>query len=80
MASNQSATDKKATLQKQIEALHAQMQALDQEAIHELKLKLSDARQTVKILEDQLNSLTGKPAEGKPRARRERRPSISGEL
>ena len=41
------ATEKKSALQKQIEALQKQMEALDQEAIHELKLKLSDARKVV---------------------------------
>ena len=74
----QSATDKKSALQKQIEALTAQMHALDQEAIHELKLKLSDARKVVTDLEADLAELTGKPSGGL-KVKRERRPSISDE-
>ena len=73
-----SATEKKTSLQKQIEALQAQMHALDQEAVHELKLKLSDARKVVTDLEDELEQLTGKSSPG-PKARRERRPSITDE-
>jgi uncharacterized coiled-coil protein SlyX len=80
MASTPTATDKRASIQKQIEALEAQKAALDQEAIHELKLKLSDARREVKDLEQQLEELTGKPTAEKPtRQRRERRPSITDE-
>ena len=71
-----SATEKKASLQKQIEALTAQMHALDQEAVHELKLKLSDARKVVTDLEHELERLTGKPA-ALTKVRRERRPSIT---
>ena len=71
----QSATEKKSALQKQIEALTAQMHALDQEAVHELKLKLSDARKVVTNLEADLAELTGKPTGG-PKVKRERRPSI----
>ncbi len=71
----QSATEKKSALQKQIEALTAQMYALDQEAVHELKLKLSDARKVVTDLEHELEQLTGKSSTG-PKVRRERRPSI----
>ena len=78
MASASTAVDKKAVLQKQIEALQGQVQALDQEAIHELKLKLSDARKEVAKLEDQLADLTGKPS-GPHKIRRERRPSITDE-
>ena len=70
------ATEKKLSLQKQIEALTAQMHALDQEAVHELKLKLSDARKVVTDLEHELASLTGKSS-GAPKQRRERRPSIT---
>lgn len=72
-----SAAERKASLQKQIEALQKQLADLDQEAVHELKLKLSDARKVVLDLEDQLSTLTGKPAAGEPRAKRERRPSIA---
>jgi hypothetical protein len=70
------ATEKKAALQKQIEALHLQMDSLNQEAIHELKLKLSDARKVVQGFEDELEELLGKPVNA-PKVRRERRPSIA---
>ena len=73
----QSATDKKATLQKQIEALNEQLKALEQEAIHELKLKLGDAKKVVSKLEDELSALTG--TEAAPRKRRERRVAITDE-
>ena len=76
MATTPSAKDKKQTIQQQIEALQKQIEALDQEAIHELKLKLSDARKAVAQLEEELARLTGKP-EGEPRAKRTRRPSIT---
>ena len=79
MAAQPSATDKKAALQKQIEALQGQITALNEEAVHELRLKLSDARKLVRDLEDQLAQLTGKPTDDAPRARRERRPSITDE-
>lgn len=72
------ASEKKAALQKQIEALQQQAQELDQAEIHELKLKLSDARKVVTTLEHELASLTGK-SEGVPKVRRERRPSITDE-
>ncbi len=71
-----SATEKKSVLQKQIEALTAQMHALDAEAVHELKLKLSDARKVVTDLEHELEQLTGKSSAGS-KVRRERRPSIT---
>ena len=79
MAAQPNATDKKAALQKQIEALQSQMAALNEEAIHELKLKLSDARKLVRELEDELARLTGRPADDAPKTRRERRPSITDE-
>jgi len=79
MATNASATDKKAVLQKQIEALQGQIEVLNEEAIHELKLKLSDARKLVRDLEDQLGQLTGRPAGVETKVRRERRPSITDE-
>ena len=69
--------DKKQTLQQQIEALQKQMEALDQESIHELKLKLSDARKLVSELEDELATLTGKPAGETTKVKRTRRPSIA---
>ena len=78
MATATTAKDKKLTLQQQIEALQKQMADLDQEAVHELKLKLSDARKVVTNLEHELAELTGKP-EGAPKVRRERRPSITDE-
>ena len=73
-----SAKDKKQSLQQQIEALQKQMEALDQEAVHELKLKLSDAREVVGTLEDELAQLTGKSA-GETKIKRVRRPSITDE-
>ena len=78
MATATTAKDKKLTLQQQIEALQKQMHDLDQEAVHELKLKLSDARKIVTTLEAELASLTGKPV-GETKVRRVRRPSISDE-
>ena len=72
------ATEKKASLLKQIEELQKQAQELDQEAVHELKLKLSDARKVVTNLELELQELTGKHV-GLPKVRRERRPSITDE-
>ena len=72
------ATEKKASLLKQIEELQKQAQELDQEAVHELKLKLSDARKVVTNLELELSELTGKHV-GLPRVKRERRPSITDE-
>ena len=71
------ATDRKASLQKQIEALQQQMLDLNQEAVQELKLKLSDARKVVTDLENELEELTGKSTS--PRAKRERRPKITDE-
>ena len=73
-----SAKDQKLSIQQQIEALQKQMQDLDQEAVHELKLKLSDARKVVTNLELELSELTGKHV-GLPKVRRERRPSITDE-
>ena len=79
----QSVTDKKSALQKQIAELQEKMRLIDSEAIHELKLKLSDARKVVTDLEAELTKLTGIPgdtAAAKPRARRQRRPSISDDI
>ena len=73
-----SAKDQKLSIQQQIETLQKQMQDLDQEAVHELKLKLSDARKVVTNLELELSELTGKHV-GLPKVRRERRPSITDE-
>ena len=79
MASTQT-EDKKAALRKQIETLQQQLQALDQEAIHELKLRLSDARKVVRELEEELAALTGKPTAAETPSRRTRRPAISDEV
>ena len=77
MATNsQSASDKRAALQQQIADLNAQIEALNAQAIQELRQKLSDARKVVTSLEEELADLTGKPA-GAPKQRRERRPSIT---
>ena len=71
-------SDKKLTLQQQIEALQKQVQDLDQEAVAELKSKLADAKKVVSTLEAELATLTGKPT-GEPKAKRVRRPSITDE-
>ena len=78
MATAPSTKDKKLTLQQKIEALQKEMEALDQEAIHELKLRLSDAKKVVATLEDELTQLTGKPV-GETKVKRTRRPSILDE-
>ena len=72
----QSPADRKAFLQRQIEALQGEMVALQEEAVEELKRRLSDARQVVATLEEELSVLTGKPA-GEPKTKRIRRPSIT---
>ncbi len=79
MANAPSANDKKAAIQKQIEALQAQVESLDQEAIHELKLKLSDARKVVQNLEAELETLTGKSSTP-PKVRRPRQPVIQDDI
>ncbi len=71
-------SDKKLTIQQQIEALQKQMQDLDREVVAELKSKLLDAKKVVSQLETELATLTGKPA-GEPKAKRVRRPSITDE-
>ncbi len=55
-----SAIDKKSDLQQQLAALHAQMAALNQEAVGELKVKISDTKKVLKGYELQLETLTGK--------------------
>ena len=76
MATTSVANDKKQSLQQQIEALRKEMDALDQEAIHDLKLKLGDARRLVSQLEQELATLTARSATGhKPK--HTRRPSIT---
>lgn len=78
MANTPTAQEKKVALTKQIEGLQKQIESLDQDAIHELKLKISDARKVVKDLENQLEELTGiAPTQG--RTRRVRRPAIADE-
>ena len=78
MATATTTKDKKLTLQQQIEALQQQILDLNQAEVHELKLKLSDARKVVTDLEHELEQLTGKSSAG-PKVRRERRPSITDE-
>lgn len=77
MATSQSTTDKKTALQKEIAALQEKMKLIDSEAIHELKLKIGDAKRVWEDLVKELEQLTGKPATPTPKMRRERRPSIS---
>ena len=72
------AIEKKSVLQKQILDLQKKMQELDQESVHELKLKLADARKVVVALEDELAQLTGRPV-GETKVKRVRRPSITDE-
>ena len=74
----QTPADRKAFLQRQIEALQGEMVALQQEAVEELKLRLSDARGVVSTLEEELATLMGKPAV-EPKTKRTRRPSITDE-
>ena len=59
-----------------IETLQAQIEQLQQEEVHQLKLRLSDARSVVSDLEAQLADLTGHSVT-KTRTRRTRRPSIT---
>ena len=54
------ATDKKSDIQQQLAALHAQMAALNQEAVGELKLKISETKKMLRGYELQLEELTGK--------------------
>jgi hypothetical protein len=75
MANTHTAQEKQATIQKQIEALQVQLDSLNQEVVHDLKLKLSDARKVVRDLEEELGNLTGKAA-AEPKVRRIRRESI----
>ena len=68
MATRTNALDK-------IEELQRQIETLKQEAVDELRQKLTEARRVVAELENELADLTGRaPAEG--RVRRVRRPSI----
>lgn len=61
-----------------IEELQKQIETLKQEAVNELRQKLSEARRAVVELEEELAGLTGRPTtEG--RVRRARRPSIGDE-
>ena len=63
-----------------IEELQKQIETLKQQAVEEVRQKLSDARKIVSQLESELAELTGKPQEeSEPRARRARRPSITDE-
>lgn len=69
----------KPTALNKIEELQKQIVQLKDEAVNEVKQKLAEARRTVAALEDELSSLTGKPAASETRTRRTRRPSISDE-
>ena len=62
-----------------MEVLKQKKLALSQEAIHEQKLRVSDAKKALQIEEDKLEELTGKPSveKGEKKPRRERRPSIT---
>ena len=71
-------TNKQAELQKQIDALQAQMEALNQEAAQELKQKIADARKVVQDLEAELASITSKSA-AFAKKQRTRRLNISDE-
>lgn len=67
----------KTTALNKIEELEKQIEHLKQEAVDEVKQKLSEARRAVAALEGELANLTGRPATSEPRARRIRRPSIA---
>ncbi len=62
-----------------IEELQKQIETLKQQAVEEIKQKLTEARRLVAQLESELAGLTGKPQEEETRTRRARRPSISDE-
>ncbi len=52
--------DKKSDLQQQLAALHAQMATLNQEAVGDLKVKISATKKVLRGYELQLEELTGK--------------------
>ena len=58
--------------------MQAQIEQLKQEEVHQVKLRLSDARKVVADLEAQLAEYTGQHSAA-PKARRVRRPSIADE-
>ena len=60
-----------------IETLQAQIAQLQQEEVHQVKLRLSDARAVVAELEGQLEELTGQSGGTRTKTRRARRPSIT---
>ena len=68
---------KQSAARQKIETLQAQIEQLKQEEIHQVKLRLSDARKVVADLEAQLAEFTGQRPNGAPKVRRVRRPSIS---
>ena len=72
------AADQIAELDRQMEVLKQKKLALSQEAIHEQKLRVADARKALQAEEAKLEELTGKPS-GEPKVRRTRRPSITDE-
>lgn len=67
---------KQSPTRQKIENLQAQIEQLQQEEVHQLKLRLSDARAVVSDLEGQLAGLSGHTV-AKTRTRRTRRPSIT---
>ena len=73
-----SAADQMAELDRQMEVLKQKKLSLSQEAIHEQKLRVSDAKKAWEAEEAKLELLTGKPT-GEKKPRRERRPSIADE-
>ena len=64
-----SAATKKSGLQQQLAALHAQMAVLNQEAVEELKLKISDTKKILRGYELQLEEITGKVTRKSKRSR-----------
>jgi chromosome segregation ATPase len=61
----------------QIENLQRQIEQLRHRAILELKVKLAEARALVVDLQNQIEKISGTPAEGKPAATRKRRTSVT---
>ena len=68
--------DQMAELDRQMEVLKQKKLELSQAAIHEQKLRVSDARKALQVEEDKLKELTGRPI-AEPKVKRERRPRIT---
>ena len=69
---------KSSPTRQKIETLQAQIAQLQQEEVHQVKLRLSDARAVVADLEGQLAELTGQDGGAtRTKTRRARRPSIT---